>query len=102
MCGEGDVGQRKSKRRKRATYLSNRINQYNDLVRAAKEIRKWLTRGAGTHWKLRGVDMAEWYAKSSGEFFEIDDFYEEETSRPSRKLRGMVDSSDPLMHSWQA
>ena len=49
ICGEGDVGQRKSKRRKRATYLSDRINQYNDLARVAKEIRKWLTRGAVTH-----------------------------------------------------
>ena len=46
--------------------------------------------------------MAEWYAKSSGEFFEIDDFYEEKGSRASRALHGIVDFSDPLMHSWQA
>ena len=84
ICGEGDVGESKSKRRKRTTYLSDRINPCNDLARAAKEIRKWLTRGAGTHWKLRGVDREEWYAKSSCEFFEIADFYEEEASRASR------------------
>ena len=51
ICGEGDVGESKSKRRKRTTYLSDRMNQCNDLARAAKEIRKWLTRGAG----CRGV-----------------------------------------------
>ena len=49
ICGEGDVGQSKSKRTKRATYLSDRINQYNDLARAEKDIRKWLTRGAVAH-----------------------------------------------------
>ena len=29
-------------------------------------------------------------------------FYEGEASRASRELHGIVDSSDPLMHSWKA
>ena len=31
-------------RRKKARYLSERINQYNHLARSTKDVRKWLAR----------------------------------------------------------
>ena len=64
-------GQSKLTKRKRAIYLSDRINQYNDLACIAKDVEKWLMRGAVTHSKLVDEVMKEWYENISGEFFEL-------------------------------
>ena len=47
-------------RKERVEFVIERINQYKDLVRTAKEIGSHLKRSAVTSWHNRVEDMVEW------------------------------------------
>ena len=53
-----NIGQSESTKKRRARYINDRINQYNDLSRTTKDVGKWLMRRAVTCWTRDDEDMA--------------------------------------------
>ena len=93
------VGPSESARKRRTKYLSERIDQYNDMAPSTNDVRKWLMNITVTHWKMGDEDMAEWHKEIRDEFREFAAFDEGEAAMASKELRDIIDSSDPLMCS---
>ena len=92
--GGGSVERSDITKKRRARFLNERINQYNDLARGTKDVRKCVMRSVVTCWKRGDEDMTEWHEGIGDEFFAHTDFYEEEFARTQRELRKLIDSSD--------
>ena len=86
-------------KKKRAKYLNERFNQYNDLARSTKDIRKWLRKSAVVYWRMDDDDMAECHEEKGDEFFDFADSYEGEAAKPLKVLSGLLDSSDSMICS---
>ena len=56
---EVNIDQSQIGKKRRASYLNDRINQYNDLAWTTKDVRRWLIRSAVNHWEMGDEDMAE-------------------------------------------
>ena len=87
------------KGKKRAMYLSDRINQYNDLAWTTKDIRRWLMRGDVNNLEMGDEEMVECHEAISEEFFEYIDLYEKKVAKASKGLHEIIDSSDLSMCS---
>ena len=50
-------------------FLTDCINQHNELARATKEARNYLRYRAMTWWRMGNDDMAEWHEEKDDHFF---------------------------------
>ena len=70
------------------------MNQYSDLARTTKDVRKWLIRSEINHSEMGDEDMAECHEAISEEFSEYIDLYKKEAAKVSKELHEIIDSSE--------
>ena len=86
-------------RKERTEFLIERINQYNDLSKTAKEVGNHLGRNAMMRWRFGDEGMVKWSESKGDHVFEMVEYYEKEAAKASRELHRIVGSSDPMMDS---
>ena len=86
-------------RKERVEYLIERINQYNDLARTAKEVGSHLGRSAVTSWRKWDEDMVDWRERKGDRMYEMAEYCEKEAAKASNELHRIITSSDPVMYS---
>ena len=88
-------------KRKKAKFHIERICQYKDFARTAKEAGGYFGRSATT-WKRNGdEEMAKLIEQKSDQLYHIVEHYEEKAAKASSELHRILGSLDPVMCRWR-
>ena len=98
-CEGGNNNQDEYTKKKRALFLFDHVNEYNDIARTSKDVRNHLRNSVVTWWRRGDGDMAECHEEKGDMFFDFADFHGKEAAKASKELHRIIGSSDPMLSS---
>ena len=79
--------------------LLERINQYDDFARTAKEVGNHLGKNAMMWWRIWDEDIVEWSERKGDHIFDMDECYQKEAAKASKEIHMIINSLDTMMYS---